>query len=84
MLTEACSDSLAMAVEVNRRYLSCHDPAPTVSNRKTCPERSATGSNGSEIANRKFPSLPLDRTRGLARDVVANAVDAFDFIADPR
>ena len=30
------------------------------------------------------PSLPLDRPRWLARDVVGDPVDAADFVDDPR
>src|SRR6266404_4910660 len=44
---------------------------------------SATKSR-STSANRQaqMTSLPLDRARGFARNVVANAINPFDFIAD--
>ena len=38
----------------------------------------------SKIGNLKIALLPLDRTRGFARDVETDAVDAFDFVADAR
>ena len=36
----------------------------------------------STIGNRKSRSLPLDRARGFTRDIVNDAVNAFDFVAD--
>jgi hypothetical protein len=51
-----------------------------------CSPETRTGfADTNPIANRqsKTASLPFDRARRLRRDVVDDAVDAFDFVNDP-
>src|SRR5437667_8515483 len=56
-----------------------------ISRNSSAPSRRWTDSSaGSKTENRqsKIRSLPLDRAGRFARDVEADAVDAFDFVAD--